>query len=257
MTRVTWIGHSTVLIETAGRRLLTDPVLGARVGPIRRRAGRAHAELRSLDAVLVSHLHHDHLDMPSIRLLRRHVPILVPAGGGGLLRAAGFEDVRELVAGEGTEVGGVAVRAVPARHDGRRLPFGPAAAALGYVIDGEHRIYFAGDTDLFAGMAAIASELDLAIVPVGGWGPTLRGGHMDPGRAAAALRLLRPRAALAVHWGTLWPVGLDRVRRDRFELPARRFVEEARRIAPDVAVRLVEPGGHLDLEPHGTHGERG
>jgi L-ascorbate metabolism protein UlaG (beta-lactamase superfamily) len=150
----------------------------------------------------------------------------------------------------------VAVRAVPALHDGRRLPFGPAAPALGYVIDGEHRVYFAGDTDLFAGMAAIADDLDLAIVPVGGWGPTLRAGHMDPGRAAAALRLLRPRAALAVHWGTLWPMGLGRVRRDRFELPARRFVEEARRIAPEVAVRLVEPGGHLDLEPHGTHGER-
>ena len=247
MTRVTWIGHSTVLIETAGRRLLTDPVLGARVGPVRRRSGRAEAELRALDAVLVSHLHHDHLDMPSLRLLRRHVTILVPTGGGPLLRANGFDDVRELDAGGVTDVGGMAVRAVPALHDGRRLPFGPVAPALGYVIDGDHRIYFAGDTDLFPGMAAIADDLDLAIVPVGGWGPTLRGGHMDPARAAAALGLLRPRAALAVHWGTLWPMGLGRVRRDRFELPARRFVEEARRVAPGVAVRLIEPGGHLDL----------
>ena len=85
-------------------------------------------------------------------------------------------------------------------------------------------------------MAELAGDLDLALIPVGGWGPTLRGGHMDPTRAAEALALLRPRIAVAIHWGTLWPFGMGRIRRDRFEEPARRFIAEAARLAPSVSV---------------------
>jgi L-ascorbate metabolism protein UlaG (beta-lactamase superfamily) len=242
MTRVQWIGHSTVLLETRGTRLLTDPVLGGGIGPVRRRAGSVPRELGRIDAVLISHLHHDHLDLRSLRLLDRDVVVIVPAGGGRLLRSAGFHDVREVDRGDHLSIGEVDVEATPASHSGSRSPFGPRAPALGYLIDGEHRMYFAGDTELFAGMAAFAPRLDLAILPVGGWGPTLRGGHMDPARAAAALALLRPRHAVAVHWGTLWPVGLSRFRRHLFEEPARRFIDEARRIAPDVNVPLLDPG---------------
>jgi L-ascorbate metabolism protein UlaG (beta-lactamase superfamily) len=248
MTRVQWIGHSTVLLETAGQRLLTDPVLGHGIGPVRRRAGSVPGELGRIDAVLISHLHHDHLDLRSLRQLDREVLVIVPAGGGKIVRSAGFGDVRELDRGERIAVAGVHVLATFASHSGRRLPFGPRAPALGYLIDGEHRIYFAGDTELFGDMAGLAPGLDVAILPVGGWGPTLRGGHMDPVRAAAALALLRPRHAVAVHWGTLWPVGLSRFRRHLFEEPARRFIDEARRIAPDVNVPLLDPGDELIIE---------
>ena len=127
------------------------------------------------------------------------------------------------------------------------MPFGPAAPALGFRIRGEHVIYFAGDTDIFPEMAELAPDLDLAILPVGGWGPTLRGGHMDAVRAAKALTLLRPRTAVAIHWGTLWPIGMGRVRRARFEEPGRRFVDEARRIAPSVSVPLLVPGDWIEL----------
>jgi L-ascorbate metabolism protein UlaG (beta-lactamase superfamily) len=248
MTRVQWIGHSTVLLETSGQRLLTDPVLGLGIGPVRRRGGSVPGELGRIDAVLISHLHHDHLDLPSLRQLDRDVAVIVPAGPRRLLRSAGFRDVREVDRGDRVIIGEVGIEATHASHSGRRLPFGPRAPALGYLIDGDHRIYFAGDTELFADMATLAPGLDIAILPIGGWGPTLGGGHMDPARAAAALTLLRPRHAVAVHWGTLWPLGLSGFRRHLFEEPARRFIDEAHRIAPDVNVPLLDPGDELVIE---------
>ncbi|HEY8818099.1 MAG TPA: MBL fold metallo-hydrolase [Candidatus Limnocylindrales bacterium] len=251
MTRLRWLGHSTVVLETAGLRLLTDPVLRSSIGPIRRRPELIDHDLEAVDAVLISHLHQDHLDLPSMRLLRPEVRVIVPAGAGEFLRSNGFGAVTELDVDESTTLGGATIRAVPARHNGRRLPFGPSAPALGFVIGGEHTIYFAGDTDIFPAMADLAPGLDLAFVPVGGWGPTLGGGHMDPVRAAEALTLLRPGTAVAIHWGTLWPVGMSRVRRHRFEEPARRFIAEASRVAPDVSVPLLDPGDRLELPPKG------
>jgi L-ascorbate metabolism protein UlaG (beta-lactamase superfamily) len=247
MTRLTWIGHSTVLIETGGRRLLTDPVLGRGIGPIRRRAEWVRHEVGALDGVLISHLHHDHLDVASLRSLNRDATVVVPAGGGRLLRGQ-FADVREVAEGDRVSIGGLGVAATPARHSGVRLPFGPRGPALGYVIDGEHRLYFAGDTDIFADMQRIGPGLDVAILPIGGWGPSLRGGHMDPARAAAALTLLRPRSVMAIHWGTLWPIGLSRLRRDLFEAPLRTFVDEAAAVAPDVRVAVLDPGDALELD---------
>ncbi len=251
-TRARWIGHSTVLLETGGRRLLTDPVLHDRIGFIRRRAGRVPRELASPDAVLISHLHHDHLDLRSLRLLPRHVTVVVPVGGGRLPRADGFTGVRELASGGRFTIGGVGVEAVHARHAGTRLPFGPRAEAIGYLVEGAHRIYFAGDTDIFPEMAQLAPRLDLAILPVGGWGPTLRGGHMDPEIAAQALTLLKPRYAIAVHWGTFWPIGLGSVRPDRFLDPGRRFARMADQLAPDVSVVPLKPGDEVRLTSNGA-----
>jgi L-ascorbate metabolism protein UlaG (beta-lactamase superfamily) len=230
---------------------MTDPVLGDRIGPLRRRAA-VTIDAGFPDAVLISHLHHDHLDLGSLRLIPRGAVLVAPNGAGSLLRSLGFLRVWELDSRQRARVGSVDIEAVPARHVGRRLPFGPSAPALGYLIDGDHQIYFAGDTDIFPEMALLSGSLDLAILPVGGWGPTLRGGHMDPARAALALTLLRPRHALAVHWGTLWPIGLGRLRRARFEEPARRFVEAAHRAAPEVSVALLDPGESLELSPHGA-----
>ena len=234
--RAEFFGHSTVLLDLDGVRLLTDPVTRARIGPLRRvEPVPLRDRLRDIDAVLISHLHWDHLDVPSLRHLGKDVPIFVPAGAGSWLRGVGFPDVRELAVGEVAEVGGVVVRAVPAIHSGFRPPLGPTAPPLGFVVRGSRSVYFAGDTDLFEGMGSLGEPIDLAFIPVWGWGPTLgRGRHLDPRRAAQALCLIRPRAAVPIHWGTYWPHALGRVFPKRLVEPPAAFVEYAAELAPDV-----------------------
>ena len=231
-----FIGHSTVLIELDGVRILTDPVTRSRIGPLRRVEAVPHrGRLHGVDLVLLSHLHWDHLDVPSLRDLGRHVPLIVSAGAGTWLRGAGFEDVREVTVGDAVEVGGVRIVTVPAVHSGYRPPFGPTAPALGFTVHGSRSVYFAGDTDLHAGMADLAGTIDVALLPVWGWGPTLgRGLHMDPLRAAESLRLIRPRAAVPIHWGTYWPHAMGRILPERLVEPPAAFAEYAAELAPDV-----------------------
>jgi L-ascorbate metabolism protein UlaG (beta-lactamase superfamily) len=241
--RITWIGHATVLIETAeGTRLLTDPVLRARIGHVARRAppavdpGRVHA-------ILLSHLHHDHLDLPSLRGV--HAPVLGPPGSAHALRRLGVR-VNEVMAGDEHVVDGVRIRAVHAEHDGRRWPHQRRRDddALGFTVeDGERRVYFAGDTELFDGMRDLGA-LDAALVPIWGWGPSLGAGHLDPEEAAQALALLRPAVAVPIHWGTYLRYGLERrLLRD----PLDAFVRAAAETAPGVDVRVLEPGATLEL----------
>jgi L-ascorbate metabolism protein UlaG (beta-lactamase superfamily) len=236
------LGHATALLELSGMRLLTDPVLRRRVGPLVRVAKPVDVPLDPLDAVLISHIHRDHFDVASVRCLPRGAHLVVPAGAGALAAELGFRVVTELCAGEEIWIGSVTVAAVPAKHSGRREPFGPTAAAIGYVVSGRSRIYFAGDTDLFDGMARLGPDLDVALLPVWGWGPSLGEGHLDPLRAARALTLLRPRVAVPIHWGTLFPPVLWRLQPNALRGPPVEFAGHAVRVAPDVEVRILFPG---------------
>jgi L-ascorbate metabolism protein UlaG (beta-lactamase superfamily) len=240
---VTYLGHSTVLVVMGDTRILTDPVLYDRVTILRRAVSPLPANLYAdIDGVVISHLHHDHLDLPSLRLLGQAVPLVVPRGARGFLARHGFANVTELSPGDQAEIGSVRVTATPARHSGYRLPLGPRAEAIGYLLDeGTERVYFAGDTDRFDEMAGL-HDIDLALLPVWGWGPRLGSGHMDPARAAEALRLLRPTAAVPIHWGTLWPLGLGRVTPHRLQQPPLEFARRAALAAPDVLVYTTPPG---------------
>jgi L-ascorbate metabolism protein UlaG (beta-lactamase superfamily) len=241
--RLTWLGHSTVLLELSGMRLLTDPVLRSRVAHLVRIAQPVdRASLAPLDAVLISHFHRDHFDLPSLRSLSRDAHLVVPAGAGALAAAHDFRMVTELTPGDELRIGSVTVTAVPAFHEGRRGPRGPSASAIGYLVSGRSGVYFAGDTDLFDGMAQLDSLLDVALLPVWGWGPGLRQGHLDPETAARSLALLRPRIAIPVHWGTLFPLGMSRLRPKSLKEPPLVFEENAARLAPDVDVRVLAPG---------------
>ncbi|HEY1285358.1 MAG TPA: MBL fold metallo-hydrolase [Solirubrobacterales bacterium] len=246
--RVTYVGHATVLIELDRVRILTDPVLRERIGPLRRRgAPPASTVAEDLDAVLISHLHHDHADLPSLRRLDRGVRAFVPSGAAGLLRRQGFTDVAELEAGDSVAVGGVRVSAVEARHAGGHRLGARATAALGFLVAGSQSVYFAGDTDLFDGMERLGDRLDLALLPVWGWGPNLGPGHLDPERAAKGAAALSPRIAVPIHWGTLYPLGLSRLAPGRLTEPPREFARWAERLSPQVEVRVLAPGEATSL----------
>jgi len=116
------------------------------------------------------------------------------------------------------------------------------------VIRGSRSVYFPGDTDLFPGMDALAGTLDLALLPVWGWGPNIGPGHMDPGRAAEAAAILRPHLAVPIHWGTFYPAGLRHVKPQPLAAPGRQFAEAAARLAPGVEVRILAPGESLELD---------
>ena len=247
--RVTYVGHATVLLELDGLRFLTDPVLRSRLLHLRRQVA-AHDEGSAvhLDAVLISHLHHDHVDVPSLRGLGRETPILAPPGAGNFLRRRGFHSVSELAPGESQAIGGVEITAVEAEHRGGRAWRSVGSEAIGFVIAGTHRAYFAGDTDLFEGMAEMGTgDLDLALLPVWGWGPSLGPGHLDPGRAAEAAAMLSPRIAVPIHWGTLFPVGLSRIGRRHLIAPPREFERRCSELAPQVEVRVLDPGEATSL----------
>jgi len=244
---VTWLGHATVLVEIGGRRLLTDPVLGSRVGVLRRVVPAPGAgSTDSVDAVLVSHLHADHTDLRSLRRLGRSALLVATPGVAAWLRRRGFTRLRELSPGATTIIEPVAVEATTARHPGRRWPHTRAAEAAGFLVSAERCVYFAGDTDLFPEMGSLAGHVDLALLPVWGWGPALGPGHLDPRRAAEAAAIIQPRVAVPIHWGTLRLPWASRAR-NRLARPAHEFAEEVARIAPDVEVRLLAPGERTAL----------
>jgi L-ascorbate metabolism protein UlaG (beta-lactamase superfamily) len=246
--RVTYVGHATVLLELDGLRFLTDPVLRSRLVHLRRQvAAHDDSSAADLDAILISHLHHDHVDVPSLRRLGRETPMLAPPGSGSFLRRRGFGAVTELGPGESHTIGGVEVTAVEAEHAGGRAWRSVGSEAIGFVLSGTRRAYFAGDTDLFDGMADLAGDLDLALLPVWGWGPTLGPGHLDPERAAQAAAVLLPRIAVPIHWGTLFPVGLSGIGRRHLIAPPREFERCCAELAPQVEVRVLEPGETTSL----------
>ena len=243
---ISYIGHATVRIEIGGTALLTDPLLRDRFLHVRRRVeAPAVRTLEGLDAVLVSHLHPDHLDFPSIEGLDREIEVVVPEGGAKPLRRRGFGSVTELAPGDSATVGSVEIIATPAVHDGRRYPVGPKVKALGYDIRGGHRVYFAGDTDLFDGMAELAGGVDVALLPVGGWGPRVGRNHLDPRRAAQAAAMIRPQTVIPIHWGTYLRIGLGT---EWLHTHApRELIDLAAELAPGVAVRVLEPGESMRL----------
>src|SRR5262249_27898582 len=144
--------------------------------------------------------------------------------------------------GEELEVGALRVRGTQAIHDPRRLPFGTRAEPLGFLIQGTRSVYFAGDTALFDGMSELA-PVDVALLPIWGWGPSLGPGHMNPEEAAEAARLLRASVVVPIHWGTYLPLQAARHGKPDFlDRPAEEFLAAMQARAPNVDVRVLHPG---------------
>ncbi len=215
--RVTWLGHSTVLLELGGRRLLTDPVFGLRASPLPGIGPRRFhpvpvtlEELPPLDAVLLSHDHYDHLCAPTIRALAgRGVPVVTPLGVGHRLERFGWAPakVHELDWGEAVEVAGLRFTATPAQHfSGRGARDRDRTLWASFVIDGDGaRVFFSGDSGLtreFEAVGAAHGPFDLIMLEIGAWHEAWGTIHLGAAQAAQAFEMLGGGTLLPIHWGT-------------------------------------------------------
>ncbi|HEX5588856.1 MAG TPA: MBL fold metallo-hydrolase [Candidatus Limnocylindrales bacterium] len=246
--RVRFVGHATALLELGGIRVLTDPFLGSRLGPLERHGRIPDPDELQTDVVVISHGHADHFHLRSLEALQGRPVIVVPRGLGARLRQlrGPARDIVEMEAGGSTSIGGLTIRAVPARH--WISPGAPRAQPIGFVLDAGPRIYFAGDTGRYPGMRDLAAGMDLALLPVWTWGPHLGPGHLGPRSAAEVVRDIGAAAVVPIHWGTLYPRHLHRVWRGPLREPGDRFAAHVGRLTPDVGVRVLRPGESATFE---------
>lgn len=247
---VTWWGHSSTTVELGAIRIGTDPLFADRLLHLRRHTPTPTHAATGLDLVLVSHLHLDHLHAPSLARVAASAPIVVPRGAMPFLSALRGRTVIEAEPGDRLQLAGVEVEVLSARHDGRRNPLSRQdAPALGFRVIGEAgSFWYPGDTGTDPRMADV-EPVDLALVPIGGWGPTLGDDHMGPEEAAQAVNLVGARWSVPVHYGTFWPIGFKALRPANhhrlFVSPGTRFTE-AMSSSPTAAV-IPEPGERVVL----------
>lgn len=214
--KITYLGHSTCLIDIAGTRWLTDPIFSAKIFFGFRRQQPLPidpATLPDLTAVLLSHLHYDHFDIPSYKYISCRTPIVMPRGLGRYVSGYLPNPRIELATWSHHRFGEVRVTCVPARHHGGRLSHLRYTATAGFLIQGgDTTIFFAGDTgylELFSEIGSLA-PIDLALLPIGPVDPSwlFKPRHLDPADALQAFKALGAKQMIPIHWGT-FRLGFD------------------------------------------------
>jgi len=261
--RVTWLGHSTSIVDIDGHRVLLDPVFGDRASPFRFVGPKrfhppplALKAIADIDVVVITHDHYDHLDHPTVvQLAKRGIPFVTSLGVGAHLEHWGVptESIVELDWWEETSVGGVTVTATPSRHfSGRLVSMRDRFHTLwsGMALRSEHHaVFFSGDTAMFSELREIGERLgpfDMALVEAGAYCAHWRDVHIGPEQAVVASELVRAELLMPVHWGT-------------FDLALHGWTEPAERVwraAQRAGVALttprlgetVEPGVEVPLE---------
>jgi len=251
---VTWFGHATALVEIEGRRILLDPLWSDRgsplpgVGPKRLHPMPVDlADLPRVDAIVISHDHYDHLDMPTIKALHRgqDAPFVVPLGVGAHLERWGVESSRviELDWNEQAELPGIVLTATEARHFSGRLLRRNGTLWSSWVIAGErHRVFYSGDTGYFDGFAGIGNRygpFDATLIQAGAYNDAWPDIHMLPEQAVAAHLDLRGGLLIPVHWGTFT------LAPHPWSEPAERLWAEAK--ARDVHLAVPRPGQRIEV----------
>ncbi len=247
---VTWIGHSSFLIEIAGKRVLIDPVFASYLVLLKRRRkpGTRVRDLPPIDLVLLTHAHMDHLNLPSLRAIlrrnRRHgVPaplVVVPRGVEDLVEKLGFREVRTLEPWASTTLDDLCVTMTPGRHWGARMFKDTQRGFGGYVLAaGGRSVYHSGDSAYFSGFAAIGERLhpELALLPIGAYTPdSFRSVHTSPEDALAAFHDLGARVMIPMHYGTF------RLSLEPMEEPPQRLLAAAARDGVTDKVLVLEEG---------------
>lgn len=259
--RVTWLGHSTLLLEQDGHRVLIDPVWGERASPFTFAGpARFHApplplrDLPDIDAVVISHDHYDHLDMPTVQALReRNARWLVPLGVGAHLVAWGIPESRitELDWWQATNIGTLTITATPARHfSGRSLTDANRTLWAGWAfVTTQHRVFYSGDTAMHPDFTAIGERLgpfDLTMIEAGAYNALWADVHLGPEQAVAAHVMVRGAVMLPVHWGL-------------FDLALHGWTEPIERVrvaARQAGIRLATPRPGDMIEPTGAVPDR-
>jgi L-ascorbate metabolism protein UlaG (beta-lactamase superfamily) len=256
--RITYIGHATLLLELGGATILTDPNFDPKLGRVLPRVsppGIALEKLPTLDAILLTHAHADHLSFDSLERLSSRTPLFAPPVIAQWLRRLGLTHAVDLAPGNTTQVRGVTIHAASATHRGNRYGYDRwRSAANMYLLDAGERetVFFAGDTALVGDTHHLVErvlwkngrDLDLALLPIGyapWWKPGFRRGHLTHDDALALFERLRARVFVPYHWGTFRHVTAtahDAIRRLRERLDTHHLGS---------AVRIVEPGESLDL----------
>ena len=265
-------GHSTLLIEIDGVKVLTDPLFREWLLHIKRHAPAIDmAVFGQPDVILISHSHLDHLDKQSLQRLDRGAHVIAPSDTVKIIRRLGFQHITAVKPGDTIETHGLKVITVPAIHGGGRLPWSAEGDMLGFIVesglagsakDGSalddglgaapQSFYFAGDTDLYPAMDQLAkltqSGIDLALLPVWGWGPKVGEGHLDPTSAAEAAKLVNAWVTVPIHWGGYFPFGLKRTHGRLLSTPPREFAMIVERMSLPTKVRIVDPGKSISLD---------
>ena len=216
--RATFVNHSTLLLQTAGLNILTDPVWSRRVSPVQwtgperhRAPGIRFEDLPSIHVLLISHNHYDHFDVPTLRrIAATHQPVVFcPLGLAAPLRRLGFTDVHELDWWQAQSWHGVRAHCVPAQHFSARTPWDRNRTLwCGWMLESQSgNIYFAGDTgfcDVFAALRQHFASIRLALLPIGAYEPEWFMGpvHMTPEQAVEARDIMGASSAIAIHFGT-------------------------------------------------------
>jgi len=207
---VTWIGHSTFLIQMAGLNIVTDPVWARRMAFQKRLVppGIELSDMPSVDVVLISHAHYDHLHLASLRRLRGPKKMIVPVGLSRKLFLRGFRQTQELQWWEHTEFHGVKFTFVPAQHWTRRNPWDMNKSHWGgWVIESDRgpTIYFAGDSGYFRGFSEIGRkfDIDVALLPIGAYDPEwfMSSQHVSPEEALQAYLDVKAKYFVPMHYG--------------------------------------------------------
>ena len=250
--KITFINHATLLLQMDGINVLTDPIYSRTVSflfPRRQKPGIPFENLPPIDYILVSHSDYDHLNLRTLRKLRRKGPatIVVPFGLSRYAHKAGFEDIVELNTWEVLDRPNVKITCTPAKHHSKRTAWDrTGSACCGFVVQASERtVYFAGDTGYAEFLAELGSRfsIDAALLPIGAYKPEkwFKNLHLHPAPAVKAFLDLRARHLIPYHWGTFW------ISDEPMAEPPKLLLAESRRFGLEERVHVLNNGDSIQI----------